>query len=942
MNRLKRLLLTVGLSTTLLLSMGTSVGFASGVINVADQQQQISNGVTHRNIVRFNANGWLNINALYIDLTADSLELDLLKSSKGVATKETLSTMVNARENVVGAMNGDFFYMLTPDSPLGAMIKGGEMISSPIDRSDQNYATFFVDTNKQAFASYWDRDLYITTDGGKRIDLSSINKYTDRYQYTMLIDKNWGTHTPGYNEKLLDMVEVIVINDEVAEIRRRQPATGIPSNGYVLVASQTETGWGRAGHLFDNLKVGDRLTLHQEIQPNLNQIELALGGGTLLVKDGQAAHLTQSVAGAHPRSAIGISRDRKQVILVTIDGRSNFYHGVDGRELGNILLGLGAHDAIIMDGGGSTTMIARELGEAKPQIINNPSEGVERRIVNGIAVLSKAQPTTLRAIQAKVNDPRAFVETPREILVNAYDENYNPIQIDHQQVKFNIKSGQGRFEGNSFIPEVVGKAIIEVEYLGRTAEVVIDVMNNLTTLIATPNILQVNFGQRVPLQVYGLDEKGYRTVINPEQIQWQDEKGLGQVENGVYVAGNQGGGTILTGTFRDKKVEIGIAIGYEQVSLTNFDKLNASYIGYPQSVLGSIELSPEAKKGSTSLKLTYDFTQTDESRAAYVAFDQGGLKIANKPSKLGMWVYASEQATPQIRGRIKDASGKDHTIDFAQRIDWTGWKYTEAVLPSDATYPIALERIYVVETDATQKRTGSLLFDGIEALYSVKAPGVESFGNNDFQDLMNRPYTNPGTQFFVHSGINQGGHTLLDQIVETRVNHLINTSYDTAIFTGSINSRISGQITKPNVIAKPGYGISENGSSLFIQLDNRGNGLRATDFSQWPWLQSQLQNTNKQNIFIVLPRPLLGNHGFTDDKEFDLLIELLNKQVEKDKNVFVLYGGDEMGVRLVDGIRYIALGNYQSTSDKDSQELFKYLEFNINGDEVTYQIKPLF
>ncbi|HCF56898.1 MAG TPA: hypothetical protein DFS52_02740, partial [Myxococcales bacterium] len=55
----------------------------------------------------------------------------------------------------------------------------------------------------------------------------------------------------------------------------------------------------------------------------------------------------------HPRSAVGISRDGKTLILAVVDGRSTSSRGVTTQELGQVLLDLGAWDAMNFDGGGS-------------------------------------------------------------------------------------------------------------------------------------------------------------------------------------------------------------------------------------------------------------------------------------------------------------------------------------------------------------------------------------------------------------------------------------------------------------------------------------------------------------------------------------------------------------------------------------------------------------
>jgi hypothetical protein len=73
----------------------------------------------------------------------------------------------------------------------------------------------------------------------------------------------------------------------------------------------------------------------------------------------------------HPRTAVGVSRDGLTVILVVVDGRQEGSRGATLYELAELMVELGAHRAINLDGGGSSAMwIAREGG-----VVNVPSGG---------------------------------------------------------------------------------------------------------------------------------------------------------------------------------------------------------------------------------------------------------------------------------------------------------------------------------------------------------------------------------------------------------------------------------------------------------------------------------------------------------------------------------------------------------------------------------------
>lgn len=118
----------------------------------------------------------------------------------------------------------------------------------------------------------------------------------------------------------------------------------------------------------------------------------AIGGGPMLLKNrSKLITRTEEVfddasgingGGEAPRSAIAKLANGKILFLV-IDGRSTVSRGVNLNELADILLSLGATDAINLDGGGSTTMVINGV------LANKPSDGVQRSIPSVVVFADK-------------------------------------------------------------------------------------------------------------------------------------------------------------------------------------------------------------------------------------------------------------------------------------------------------------------------------------------------------------------------------------------------------------------------------------------------------------------------------------------------------------------------------------------------------------------------
>ncbi len=126
------------------------------------------------------------------------------------------------------------------------------------------------------------------------------------------------------------------------------------------------------------------------------QLKDAIGGfGARLIKDGKiavskSANYTSNRAS---RTAVGITKTGK-VVLIVVDGRQEPYScGGSMEEIAQILFEAGCVDAVNLDGGGSTTMVARPQGEDL-QVISSPSDGAARSVSTSLLMVSTAPSST--------------------------------------------------------------------------------------------------------------------------------------------------------------------------------------------------------------------------------------------------------------------------------------------------------------------------------------------------------------------------------------------------------------------------------------------------------------------------------------------------------------------------------------------------------------------
>lgn len=116
----------------------------------------------------------------------------------------------------------------------------------------------------------------------------------------------------------------------------------------------------------------------------------------------------------HPRTAIGLSADQRTLIMAVVDGRSSISVGMTCAELGNLMKELGAHTAMNLDGGGSSTLWTRSGG-----VINRPSDGNPRTVSNHLALISgSGPPGHCDFSHAEVLEQSALLDEPIHTDVN--------------------------------------------------------------------------------------------------------------------------------------------------------------------------------------------------------------------------------------------------------------------------------------------------------------------------------------------------------------------------------------------------------------------------------------------------------------------------------------------------------------------------------------------
>jgi len=326
--------------------------------------------------------GPLSIHWVKIDRSHPEFVFISSLARKRVLGLVPLSQQIQSLNSKVGeslvAVNGDFF-IIRPGpyqgDPLGLQILRGELVSSPRN------TCFWIDPNGQPYIDYVQPAFRATWPDGTNIKFDINQACTD--DKAVLYTPAMGPSTRTENA-----VELILEKIDGSEWLPIKP--GHMYSGKILSVSQDPNSFipmcklvlslGSAlAKKIKNTKPGNAISLSFQTHPSLKNVDIAIGGGPVLLSNGRIQKFT-GFQPRHPRTAIGFNDE--SVFLLAVDGRQmDLSIGMTLPELADFMHKLECTEAMNLDGGGSTTFWL------DGKIMNSPSDGYERHIANGLILV---------------------------------------------------------------------------------------------------------------------------------------------------------------------------------------------------------------------------------------------------------------------------------------------------------------------------------------------------------------------------------------------------------------------------------------------------------------------------------------------------------------------------------------------------------------------------
>lgn len=339
---------------------------------VRDETSRVARGLLLRQWRQEDPRGKVRVHLLTGNLAVRGLRLRHAAPGK-VADSMTVGKLVRRASGVAG-VNGDFFDISDTAAPLGVGVDDGRLRHGP----GQNWTLSFV-LDRDGSARVEEAPLQGSVTGHPDLTVTNLNSPHVAPHGVGVYTPAWG-RTPGRRvvegAKRMDLREVTIRGGKVVS-NRRTLSKDRPIRGRVLI------GRGAGASALRALRVGSRARVVTRVE---GRPDLVISGSEKLLGDGEVL-ATDDVA-LHPRTAVGIDRDRDRILLMVVDGRSEKSRGVTLVELAMLLQEAGAEEALNLDGGGSTTMVARDE-DRRVGVVNAPSDGRQRKVPNGLAFVSR-------------------------------------------------------------------------------------------------------------------------------------------------------------------------------------------------------------------------------------------------------------------------------------------------------------------------------------------------------------------------------------------------------------------------------------------------------------------------------------------------------------------------------------------------------------------------
>lgn len=285
---------------------------------------------------------------------------------------------------IMAAINGDYFSAFEEGKhPLGLHVSGGQMLRGPSGTTTLSIST--SGTIQMATPT-----LAATAQiGDVSLPIDEFHRLAPRHGTALHFGHFAEDVLPQYKcrgivlqtdaASYVNRVMAVVVVRTLPKVKRLKLAAG---ESALVVCNKALT---------ELPQPGDEVTLDLRLDGLDEAVAEAISGGPRILRHGKTVFEGKAegfamwrrgyLSGTHPRTALGLGADGTTLFLLVAEGRPG---GLNAAGAACVLKGLGAEEAMLLDGGGSSVMVWEE------RVVNRPhaeKQRTHRRVANALAII---------------------------------------------------------------------------------------------------------------------------------------------------------------------------------------------------------------------------------------------------------------------------------------------------------------------------------------------------------------------------------------------------------------------------------------------------------------------------------------------------------------------------------------------------------------------------
>ncbi len=695
----------------------------------------------------------LQVHYLTIDKSVPGVSMHAVTARDKVAGTERTSAMAQRKSTdsrlYFAGCNGDF-YTTSGNATNGSSKVGTPTTSCTVDgevikTSNSNYQ-FSVDREGVARIGRLNYYTGTATVGDKTTLFKGINVGAPNNGITIYTPRYWGsTNQTAYTDNSYEVTAKLVEGDsftcggkyrmEVTSEPNTSGDTTIPDDGFVIF------GRGDSKDFVKDLKIGDIVEFDNVVLCDGERIypmqivsgnPKTVGDGVRLDSEGERG----DASAQHPRTGIGVSADGNTIIMMVIEGRLNGSVGVRTSQLGDMMLYAGAHEAVNLDGGGSSTLYTSAFG-----VRNRCSDGTERAVGNAIFAAIDAPADDKEITEIQFADWRASLPQYGQYTPVIFGYNKYGVLVSDNVEGFTLECSNELGEivnGNTLNTTGAGCHLLTAKYGDALAKIVVNVDDSFTY---TPRIadLLIDATREYAAQVQA-DNGLTQVEVDPSVFSWSSsDVNVVTVTEGGVIKGVADGKATVTGTVGDKTININVTVEIPQEPRIN---LFANYQTGEWKFTNAgtkVTLTP----GEQGVAIDYTISSTRSMNFTFTP--ASNLYFWSLPIAIDYDVNPTSGTLRNVNVKFVTAQGNRLSVTSEDPIATGELTHGRFDLSKNidiqdlANYPIRLTNIVFTPSGAVND-AGHLEIPGVYTVYDEHSVGgIETVGGDNFFPVSDAP-----------------------------------------------------------------------------------------------------------------------------------------------------------------------------------------------------------